>query len=192
MNMLERATELFNECVERLGDSDFDEPCLLPGWSRRHVIAHVHSNAKALRRLVRWARTGEATPMYRSARQRTAEIESGARLPVIALRSLVRVSAETLAAELESLPEAAWDNEVVTAQGRTVRAREIVWMRTREVAVHAIDLDVGVRFADLPGDLLAALLADSAAKRAGGPEGAPLAAWLTGRTTDVPTLTPWL
>ena len=40
-----------------------------PGWSRRHVVAHVGYNARALTRLVEWAKTGIETPMYASADQ---------------------------------------------------------------------------------------------------------------------------
>jgi maleylpyruvate isomerase len=39
------------------------------------------------------------------------------------------------------------------------------WMRAREVFVHAVDLDVGITFADLPVDFTAALRADIRAKR---------------------------
>jgi maleylpyruvate isomerase len=49
---------------------------------------------------------------------------------------------------------------VRTAQGRTVPASEVPWMRSREVWVHAVDLDAGVAFADVPADVLAALVDD--------------------------------
>lgn len=45
--------------------------------------------------------------------------------------------------EWRDLPDANWTHEVRTAQGRTVPASETVWMRTREVWVHAVDLDNG-------------------------------------------------
>ncbi len=189
---LEQGTALFRGTVDRLSDTDFDRPTSLPGWTRRHVIAHVHYNAEALQRLLHWARTGERTPMYSDGQQRAAEIESGASLPTAELRRLVHASAQNLAADLDALPETAWNNQVVTAQGRTVPASELVWMRTREVAVHAIDLDAGVEFADLPHELNAALVADIVRKRTGGPEAAALAAWLSGRASQAPALGPWL
>lgn len=99
---------------------------------------------------------------------------------------------------------------VITAQGRTVPATEIPWLRAREAYVHAVDLDAGLSFAGIPGEFLAALLDDVAARRSaqgtgpaltltasdtgaawhvtgsGGPypvtaQLAVLAAWLTGR-----------
>ena len=47
-----------------------------------------------------------------------------------------------------------------TAQGRLVPAEETVWMRTREVWIHAVDLDNGGRFGDFPPVVLDSLLAD--------------------------------
>lgn len=49
-----------------------------------------------------------------------------------------------------------------TAQGRQVPAEETVWMRTREVWIHAVDLDNGGRFGDFPAAALEALLTDIA------------------------------
>ena len=92
-----------------------------------------------------------------------------------------------------------WSAEVVTAQGRTVTADEIPWLRAREVCVHAVDLDLRVTFADLPDGFLEALCADVIAKRGVVPEVvgplAERAAWLTGRPhrlRGAPVLGPWL
>ncbi|TGZ12556.1 hypothetical protein DV517_66400 [Streptomyces sp. S816] len=60
-------------------------------------------------------------------------------------------SAERLADGLDRLTEEHWRHEAVTAQGRTVPATELPWMRAREVCVHAVDRSTGVvTFADLP------------------------------------------
>ena len=189
---MDEGTKLFLTTVDGLGDEQFAAGSSLPGWTRAHVVAHVHFNAEALMRLLHWARTGERTPMYEGPQQRAAEIESGAALPVPELRRLVRESSGRLAAALDGMPDAAWRNEVLTAQGRTVPASEIVWMRTREVAVHAVDLAAGVGFADLPEDLNTSLASDVVAKRGKAGEAAALAAWLTGRTSEPPVLGPWL
>ena len=132
--------------------------------------------------------------MYASPEQRVREIEAGATLPAAELRDLVQHSAASLAAALDDLPAEAWDAIVVTAQGRTVPATEIPWMRAREVCIHAVDLGAGVTFGDLPPDFVAALLANVApqARRGGRGEGPELAAWLTGRAPDAPKLAAWL
>jgi maleylpyruvate isomerase len=114
------------------------------------------------------------------------------------------------------------DARVRTAQGRLVPASEVVWLRTREVWVHGVDL--GGRFEDLPGELVDALLTDVTAlwarrgeepamvlrptdRRTAWPSGvdglpevrgtaAELAAWVTGRgpapDPDAPAIGRWL
>ncbi|MGZ4550452.1 MAG: maleylpyruvate isomerase N-terminal domain-containing protein [Blastococcus sp.] len=186
------ATALFLQTVERLSDADLDAPTALPGWSRQHVVAHVHFNAEALLRLTAWASTGVESRMYASPEQRNAEIARGAALPAGELRDLVAGSAERLGATLAHFSPDAWHATVVTAQGRTVPATEIPWMRAREVAVHTVDLDAGVGFADLPANFVTALVTEVATKRAASGEGPALAAWLTGRATEAPQLGRWL
>jgi len=173
-----QGTETFLRMLGRMSDERLDELTRLPGWTGRHVVAHVAANADALRNLVRWAKTGEATPMYSSPEQRAADIEAGATRDAAALREWVRSSAAALEEDLDALAEQDWTAQVRTAQGRAVAATEIPWMRAREVMVHAIDLsavaDQGkVSFADLPADFLAALVTDVAGKRGSAPEVGP-------------------
>lgn len=155
-----RGTAYFSRKLAELSDDDFDAPSLLPGWTRRHVIAHVGFNARALTRLLEWAASGNETPMYAGPDQRLHEIEDGATLKPIALRHLVSHSNVHLNVEWRDLSPAAWQTEVRTAQGRTVPASETAWMRSREVWIHAVDLNNGGRFHDFPPDLLDRLLTD--------------------------------
>ncbi|EGD40072.1 hypothetical protein NBCG_05687 [Nocardioidaceae bacterium Broad-1] len=189
---VEEATQLFFDGVDRLDDADFAAPTGLSGWSRSHLIAHVHFNALALRRLARWAATGDPHPMYASREQRNGEIESGSRLAPTSLRLIARGSADRLTEDLAALSEESWLREVETAQGRTVPATEIPWLRAREVAIHAVDLGIGITFDDLPDDFVEALLVDVVRRRANLGEGRHLAAWLTGREHAPPPLGPWL
>ncbi|WOQ17904.1 maleylpyruvate isomerase family mycothiol-dependent enzyme [Raineyella sp. W15-4] len=197
-----------------LSDEELSAPSLLPGWTRAHVIAHLGYNAKALSRLVTWARTGVETPMYGSLDQRNAEIASGADLPAQQLRGLFTEAEAQLDADWTGVTEEQWANEVRTIQGRTVPLSETAWMRTREVWAHGIDLSTeAITYADVPADLLDELAADvlrSWARRdeqidlvvaptdrperivVGSAEGAPvvsgpmadLVGWLTGRRDD--------
>ncbi|MBP2472303.1 maleylpyruvate isomerase [Crossiella equi] len=189
---LATGTEVFLRTVAALPDEHFADPSGLPGWRRAHVVAHVHHNAEALRRLVRWAATGVEHRMYRDAAQRQAEIDHGATLSPGELRTLLHRSATALAADLAALSETAWRRPVVTAQGRTVPATEIPWLRAREVWVHAVDLACGVGFADLPPDFLTALVTEVSGRHATGAHAAELAEWLTGRGDTAPALGRWL
>jgi maleylpyruvate isomerase len=139
--------------LQELRDDDLDAPSLLPGWSRRHLVAHIGYNARALARLVQWARTGVETPMYESDDQRRHEIVFGATLPPRALRHLVEHAVVHLNVEWRDLEDAQWDHPVVTAQGREVPVRETAWMRAKEVWVHAVDLGNGGSFHDFPAEM---------------------------------------
>jgi maleylpyruvate isomerase len=189
---LDDSTAIMLRAVDELDDSAFASPSSLTNWTIGHVVAHLHFNAEAISRLATWARTGVETPMYSSTTQRAADIEAGAALAPAQLRRLVHSSTTALHEAFDTLTPQMWENKVVTAQGRTVPATEMVWMRVREVAVHAIDLGAGITFADLPADAVAKLVNEITAKRLASGEGPALAALLTGRTTAGPALGAWL
>lgn len=190
--LLDGATATMLAAVDRLDDAAFGAPSPLPGWTTGHIVAHLHLNAEAIGRLVTWARTGLETPMYASPAQRNDDIEAGARLAAGDLRRLVAASARALDEAFATLTPAMWECPVVTAQGRTVPATELIWIRTREVAVHAVDLGAGVTFDDLPPDVVTRLVNEVVARRLDAGEGPSLAAWLTGRAGAGAPLGPWL
>jgi maleylpyruvate isomerase len=202
-------TRLCSGVVEALDEEAFGAPTVLPGWTRKHLVAHLAANAEALCRLLHWASTGEKTLMYVSSEQRNADIEAGATRSGADLAQWFARSAAELDARVAAMTDTAWAAEVLTAQGRTVPASEVPWMRSREVMVHAVDLGAGLSFADLPEAFLAALQAEIRAKRtaAGEPVGdlvgssADITAYLAGRgasgvtTPDgapAPALSAWL
>jgi maleylpyruvate isomerase len=124
-----QGTAIFFGALATLPDDLLERPTALDGWSGRHLLAHVAANADALVNLAHWARTGEERPMYSSPAQRDADIEAGARRPAAELRAWAAQAAETLDARLAELDEQQWNHEVRTAQGRTVSAEEVPWMR---------------------------------------------------------------
>jgi uncharacterized protein (TIGR03083 family) len=148
--------------VAQLSDDELNAPSLLDGWTRRHLVAHLAYNAAALSRLLDSAGTGIAKPMYESGAQRAQEIEGGAELEATALRNLLE--AETSRPDLDDkwrrLPRHAWSNPVRTPQGRTVPASDTLWMRTREIWIHAVDLDNGATFDAMPAIVATTLLSD--------------------------------
>ncbi|GLW11108.1 maleylpyruvate isomerase [Microtetraspora sp. NBRC 13810] len=157
-------TALFERTVAGMDDAGLEAPSALPGWRRSHVVAHVAYNADALVNLLDWARTGVPTPMYSSPEQRAEDIEKGAALPPGELREKLITANARLGANLAGMPADAWERQVRTAQGRTVPASQVPWMRTREVWVHSADLAAGAGFHDIPQGVLEGLLADAAAK----------------------------
>ena len=154
-------TELLARAIDALPDDALRHPSALPHWTRAHVVAHVARNAEALTRLATWARTGVETPMYPSREHRAAEIEASAQAPADVLRHEFATTAEALDVALAALEPDAWQAEVRSALGRPLPAAEIPWMRVREVWLHAVDLDAGVSVADLPPEVVDALLDDA-------------------------------
>ena len=150
------------DVVNGIEDDDLPGPSRLPGWTRAHVVGHLARNADALRNLLRWARTGEPSPMYTSAGERADGIERTARLGPQELRQDLADAAQRLVDDVEALPDHGWDEEVLTARGRAVPASEVLWMRARETWIHGVDLDAGASFVDAPTGFVAALLQELA------------------------------
>lgn len=158
-------TALFLDAIAGFDDATLDAASGLPDWSRRQLVAHVAANARALMNLVSWARTGVVQPMYASPQAGVRGIADGAAKPSNQLLSWTRGCAHDLEQAMAELSAEQWGREVRTAQGRSVPASEIPWLRAREVFVHAVDLDAGATFADLPADFLVCLGADIVGKR---------------------------
>jgi maleylpyruvate isomerase len=174
LTLARRGTDYYDGLLRDLLDDDFDGPSLLPGRRRRHVVAHVGFNARALARLVRWGATGVETPMYASVQARNDEIDQGATRSPAALRELHRVESDALETAWRLLPADRWVFPVRTAQGRTVPVSTTPWMRVREVWLHAVDLGTGGRFEDFPPELIDRLLLDITSWWARAGEGAEL------------------
>ena len=155
-----RGQAYFSRKLQELRDDQLRGESGLEGWSRSQLVSHVGLNARALTHLTEWARTGVETPMYDSPTQRSDDIEFTATLPVHALRNLSDHAAIHLNVEWRDLTDEEWSHSIRTAQGRVVPVRETVWMRTREVWVHAVDLANGGSFDDFPPELVDALLTD--------------------------------
>jgi maleylpyruvate isomerase len=187
VRLMERVLEWIDEGTALCRDAlrDLEAPSLLPGWSRRHVAAHLSLNAEALGNLVEWARTGEVRPMYPSREARDNDIEASTSRSADELRSWFESATARLNSSMATLTEAQWQAEVRTSRGEPMPATRIPWMRSREVMIHAVDLGTGLTFADLPTDFLEALCKDIRTERADVPDvNGPLpelAAYLTGR-----------
>lgn len=159
--MARRGQAYFSRKLNELTDEEFDAPSLLPGWGRRHVVAHVGLGARAFTRLTEWAATGTPTPVYVSLTERNEEIHFSATLPVGALRNLSAHAAVHLNVEWRDLESEAWSNPVRLPNGNVVPVSDTVWMRAREVWVHAADLGNGGTFEQFPAEVVDALIVDA-------------------------------
>lgn len=171
LNLTRRGTAHYSGQLALIDNAEFGRDTLLPDWTVAHLAAHVAYNANALCNLMHWAATGEETPMYSSPQARGEEIARGATLIPDAIRNLHDHTLVRLDVAWRDLPEEAWQAEVKTAQGRTVPASETLWMRTREVWLHAVDLNVNAGFSDIPTVILQTLVPEIAGKWRGAGDG---------------------
>lgn len=187
-----QGTQLFLDALGGLADEELAAPSVLPGWTRKHVMAHVHHNGLAVGRLATWAATGVEQPMYPHPERRRQDIEDAVGRPAEDLRTLLTASIGALAETFGSLTEAQWDREVQTLFGDWVPASTLPYMRAREISVHAVDLGGSVGFADLPAGFVERLLADTVESRIAQGHGPALAGWLTGRAPAAPQIGAWI
>ena len=148
--------------LEILSDEALEQPSLLPGWSRRTVIAHLISNAWALRRLTLGGLEGTGAPMYLSEESRLAEIGAATHFSRHHLVNQLAHVEEVLSGIWSATPPTSLNVEVRTRMGRRISLRELPWLRSRELWIHAVDLDGSLRWANVPVGLLTRLIDDIA------------------------------
>lgn len=149
--------------MTRMGGEAFTARSSLAGWTRAHVLTHLARNADAMINLLHWARTGEPTPAYPSPQAREDDITAGAGRTPDEIRADVVATSDRLADAVRAMPEKAWAARVRNVQDVEIPAVAVPWIRAREVWVHAVDLDVGASFKDLPIPMRQVLVADAVA-----------------------------
>ncbi|MFD1150762.1 maleylpyruvate isomerase family mycothiol-dependent enzyme [Saccharothrix hoggarensis] len=201
-----------HDVIADLTDAQVAQPSLLPGWTRGHVLAHLADAARARSRVVEHQARGEVVALWEPG-ERDAIIEATAS----------RTAAEHRAATVEHSErlERAWAAVADWSEPESPDVPDplpAVFTRWREVWIHLVDLDLGVRPAEWGVDLachavdvLRPRLPDGFSLRAtdvprawgtgvevSGPV-RDLAAWLSGRggpeslasASPLPPLGPW-
>ncbi len=139
LDVVDAAAGVFQRAVEGLTEDALSEPSALPGWSRRHVIAHVALNADGFVTAAHRHRDGEPAYMYPGgAAARDREIGQLAAGPTPALFRWL----DTARAEFS----VAWSGEIAeypcaTAPGHPwFSSTTVLLRRLRELQVHLVDL----------------------------------------------------
>jgi maleylpyruvate isomerase len=200
------------QVIAHLTDAQVAEPSLLPGWTRGHVLAHLADAARARSRVVEHASRGELVDMWAPG-ERDAIIEATAGRSAAEHRVATAEHSDRLDRAWAGVED--WSPPTDPAVVDPVPA---VFTRWRELWIHMIDLDLGVRptewsveFSCHTIDILQPRLPDDVSVRAtdvqrtwgsgtevtGGVR--DLAAWLAGRVPDellvsaapLPVLGPW-
>ena len=86
VELLDSGTRRLVRSVDGMSDEQWQEPSLLPGWSRAHVVAHLTLNAEGLAAALEGVHESRQVPMYRSSEARDADIAELARASTSELR----------------------------------------------------------------------------------------------------------
>ena len=207
-----RAHRRLLDAIADLTDAQVAEPSLLPGWTRGHVLAHLADAARARSRVIEHSARGERVAMWEPG-ERDAIIEATASRSADGHRAATAEQSERLERAWAGIAD--WSEPVDPDEADPVPP---VFTRRREVWIHLLDLDLGVRPAEWSADfavhtigVLRARLPAGVSLRAtdvprtwgagtevvGGVR--DLAAWLAGRVPDepptsaapLPALGPW-
>ncbi|MFF8392289.1 maleylpyruvate isomerase family mycothiol-dependent enzyme [Streptomyces sp. NPDC016172] len=137
--------------VAPLDDAQVRAASALPGWSRGHVLAHLTDNARMFARLAEHALCGELVPAYDGGvDERNAIIDADAGRDAAGHRAELAARTAELEAVWEQVGDADWSRPVTF---RDADVSATVFARWREVWIHMVDLDLGVRPADWPVEL---------------------------------------
>lgn len=147
---IDEAVGRVSKSATALSDEQITEPCLLPGWTRGHVLTHIARNADGLANLLSWAKTGEETRQYASLEARQQDIAAGAGRPAGEIAADIASSAKSFTDLARELPEDAWLAQVRMIRGSGMPAWSVLGRRLFEVEVHHVDLGCGYRPDDWP------------------------------------------
>jgi maleylpyruvate isomerase len=159
VELLDSGTRRLVRSVDAMPDDQWQQPSLLPGWSRAHVVAHLTLNAEGLAGALEGVHEGRQVPMYRSSEARDADIAGLARSSTSELRDRFLASTTVIGEWVEELADNLADTVIErTPGGRRFPAGVVGDMRVREVEIHHADLALDYTAADWPTDFVVRLL----------------------------------
>ncbi|GMU77259.1 MAG: hypothetical protein AMXMBFR46_00600 [Acidimicrobiia bacterium] len=172
-----------------LSAEELQSPSLLPGYTRRHVVAHVINKTKAHIWLFGGPPAGEVRRLHPDGYDADRAAEAGAARSTGELLTDLAQSFEQLEAAWDTLTDGMWTQAgIMTAGLRTMP--EIVVHHLRNVEVHSVDLDIGYRPSDWPAVFVETELPKRLNALPHRAEHVDLLAWLLGRA-PAPDLGPW-
>lgn len=155
---LEDATQRLVRRVDELPDASYAGRCLLPGWTRAHVVAHLALNAESLEGVLRGAAAGGEPAMYPSRTRRDQDIERLADSSPGELRERLLTSVRCFADAVADFPAERWQSGFrrLPDSPDVLPVGSVLGMRHREVEIHHVDLDAGYEPRDWPGSFVVA------------------------------------
>lgn len=144
-----RGTAYFARRLNDLRDEELSAPSRVPGWSRRHLIARICLDARAMALSLKALRE----PLVPDEVDWTPDHALTATLPARALRHLFDHSAKHLDVEWRDLPAPCWDRAAPSSSVGPA-PWETPGLRARALWQGALDLGNGARERDVPIGML--------------------------------------
>ncbi|HET6985746.1 MAG TPA: maleylpyruvate isomerase family mycothiol-dependent enzyme, partial [Kribbella sp.] len=136
------AVTRLNTLLADLDDDTARAASGLPGWSRGHVITHIANFSEAMTRQVEEALHGRQVEMYDGGRPaRDADIEAGANRPATELTDHLQHATSALVAAWDKVGPDDWTRRITHRNSNLSAGLDATW---RELAIHTVDLDLGV------------------------------------------------
>lgn len=145
------ATQRLLGATMGLSDEEWQAPSRLAGWTRAHIATHIARNAEALETVTRAVVAGREVPRrYPSDEVRDRDIERGSERTGVELQIDLDTTAGSLNATFDSLEGMEPGTAVWLTDDIRVDATDPPALRLAEIALHHVDLDLGMTVDDLP------------------------------------------
>lgn len=136
------AVTRLNTLLAGLDDATARAASGLPGWSRGHVITHIANFSEAMTRQVEEALQGRVVEMYDGGRPaRDAGIEAGAHRPAVELTTHLERATTALVTAWDKVGPDDWTRPIQHRNSNLSAGLNATW---RELAIHTVDLDLGI------------------------------------------------
>lgn len=123
-----------------ISEEDWQQPSLLPGWTRAHVATHVARGADALRNLVEGVATDREVVAYPT--EKTLDIERGSERSALNLQIDLDLTTSQMNNAFSRLLPQDWAKSV-RVHGFTLPVTVLPLVRLAEVELHHVDLGLG-------------------------------------------------
>ena len=130
-------------------ESEWHQPCLLPGWSRAHVATHLARNADYFRSVLNALLAGGTQPELPDAAERRSGLELGADRSSLELQIDLDGASGALQTTIESVSD--W-SPLFHVDGVELPLGVLPLVRLHEVEVHLLDLDCGYASDGVPSE----------------------------------------
>ncbi|MSS45799.1 maleylpyruvate isomerase family mycothiol-dependent enzyme [Cutibacterium sp. WCA-380-WT-3A] len=153
------ATQRLLGATMGLSDEEWQAPSRLAGWTRAHIATHLARNAEAFEAVTKAVVAHLAVPpLYPSDDIRDRDIERGSERTGLQLQIDLDTTAGSLNTAFDALDDMTPGTVVSLTHDIRVDVTDLPALRLAEIALHHVDLDLGMTVDDLPDVVARTLL----------------------------------